>query len=274
MEFDINKLGVDFRNTVDWMLANRYGEVIKADLQLCKTRKNELEIRPDSLNALRSLIEFIVTGAWYYKKPGSLDSEIDIFVSEHGENIRRAAAINELSNLVGRLTPPKIRNRGKASIQRLLTGYHTLREFTQELYDLAKEGRSNEVLGEKGRDNYLRDFGHWDRIPMDRHEMRFVIRSGIYHFLSVRGKNDPLQKSSLHDALTRFCSVCLSGKVVEGIDLGSAPGIVDAFIWSYCAKERYAICGSTPRCKSCQLRDSCLLGRTSIQRLELGEIRP
>jgi len=246
------------------MLEGEYGNKIKRDLQLFKNRKGELETRPDSSGALRSLAEFIVTGAWYYKKPASLDSALDSFVHKHGGNIRRAAARNELVNLVERLAPPRIRDRGKEGVQRLLTNYPTLRDFTQKLYQLAREGKS-EVLGEKGRDNFLRDFGYWDRIPIDRHEMRFVIRTGIYHACSISTENDPLEKGSLHDALTRFCSVYLRGKEVEDIDLSSAPGIVDIFIWYYCGKEGYNICGSTPKCETCGLREACLYSLTNIQ---------
>lgn len=274
MEFDVNRLFVDFRSTVDWMLGDKYAGMIKSDLDLCKTRKKELEVRPDSLDALRSLVEFIVTQAWYYKKPQGFDSSIDSFIGKYGGNIRTASAISDLTNIVAKLSPPRIRDQAQVRIQRLFAAYHTLREFTQELYEQATKGKSNGVLGEKGRDNYLRDFGYWDRIPMDRHEMRFLVRLGIYHLFSLSGKNDPLEKGSLHDALSRFCLVALSGKKVEGIELGSAPGIVDIFIWSYCSKERYNICGSTPKCEICNLKGSCLLGCTNIQRLHaLGRIR-
>jgi hypothetical protein len=195
------------------------------------------------------------------------------FIARHGQDIRTIEARNELASLVEGLSPVRIRNRAKDSIQRLLTGYSSLRQFTEELYALALQGKSD-VLGEKGRDNYLRDFGYWDRIPIDRHEMRFIIRTGIYHLFSVREKNDPLEKGSLHYSLAFFCDLYLRGKAIEGIELSNAPGIVDTFIWSYCAENRYAICGSTPRCQDCQLSDSCLLGCTNIQRLyELGRIK-
>lgn len=270
---DLRKLSTDFLTAMNWMLSDKHGDIIKRDLQLFRTRQKELELNSDSSDALRLLVELIITQAWYYKKPQSFDSNMDSFVSKHVNNIRTASAINDLNNIVAKLSPPRIRDRAQIRIQKLFRTYSTLKEFTETLYEQAKAGKHNEVLGEKGRDNYLRDFGYWDRIPIDRHEMRFVLRTGIYHLFSAGGKNDPLEKGSLHDALSLFCSVALSGKMVEGIDLGKVPGIVDIFIWSYCSKERYNICGSTPKCEICQLKGSCLFAQINIQRLyKLGRV--
>lgn len=272
-KLDLRKLSADFLTTVNWMLGDRYGDTIKRDLQLFRTRQKELGLNPDSSEALRLLVELIVTQAWYYKKPESFDSSMDSFVGKHGANIRTASAISDLNNLVGKLSPPRIRHQAQVRIQELFQTYSTVKGFTETLYEQAKAGKRNEVLGEKGRDNYLRDFGYWDRIPIDRHEMRFVLRTGIYHLFSIGGKSDPLEKSSLHGALSLFCSLSLGGKVVEGIDLGKAPGIVDIFIWSYCSKERYNICGSSPKCEICQLKGSCLFAQVNIQRLyNLGRV--
>jgi len=272
MEFDIYKFSIKFRESMDWMLKDKFGGEIKRDISSFVTRRRELETVPDCLDALCLLVELLVTNAWYYKKPAGFSSYMDSFVARHGQNIRTIEARNELATLVDRLSPPLIRNRAKDSIQKLLTDYSSLKQFTEQLYALALQDKSD-VLGEKGRDNYLRDFGYWDRIPIDRHEIRFMIRTGIYHVFYVRDKNDPLGKGSLQHSLAFFCDVYLGGKPIEGIELSKAPGIVDIFIWSYCSKERYAICGSTPRCHDCQLGDSCLLGCTNIQRLlELGRV--
>lgn len=270
---DLSKLGADFLTTVNWMLNGKYGGIIKSDLQLFKTNKTALGLNPDSPDALRLLVELIVTQAWYFKKPPSFDSDIGSFLSKHGINIRTPSAISDLKNIVAKLLPPKRGNEAQIKIQRLLQTHKTLKEFTETLYQQAKANKKNEVLGEKGRDNYLRDFGYWDRIPIDRHEMRFILRTGIHHLFSVSGKSDPLEKGSLHDALSGFCFVELSGQVVEGINLDTAPGIVDIFIWSYCSKERYNICGNTPKCEICQLKGSCLFAQINIQTLyKLGRV--
>lgn len=255
MEFDINGFAGKFKDTINWMLRNSHARDIKSDLQNCKDNKNILDTDFDSTEALHVIIELIRTNSWHSKTPANFDSKWDSFINKHGTNFRTPKAKEELIELVG--------NRKEKNIgQLLLLWYPTLREFTHELYNLAKQGKT-EVLGEKGRDNYLRDFGYWDRIPRDRHEMRFIIRSGIYHVCSHKDKSDHLEKNDLHDALTRFCTNYLKGYMVEGIELGSAPGIVDIFIWSFSAEGRYNICGGTPECEKCNLNGACLYALTN-----------
>lgn len=249
LRFDINKFAEEFKKRIDWMLRKEHAKEVKDDLQIFKKSKDILEKNPDSLEALRMIIELIKTNGWRLKLPADFDTKMKIFVKKHRKKFRTLPAKKDLIKLVG--------DRRKENIKQLLTSYPTIKDFTEHLYDLAIQGKT-EVLGEKGRDNYLRDFGYWDRIPMDRHEMRFIIRTGIYHTCSVKDKNDPLEKGSLHDALTRFCSAYLKGKQVEGIDLDNAPGIVDLFIWSYSAEKRYNICGNSPKCEECKLNGMCL----------------
>jgi len=181
---------------------------------------------------------------------------MDIFISKYGNNFRTDEAKKELVNLVERLAPKGIVAKAKERLQILLS-YPTIKDFTDELYELAKKGKTK-ILGEKGRDSYLRDFGYWDRVPIDRHEMRFMIRTGIYHTCDVRDKSDPLQKETFHEALTIFCSKYLTSYEVHGIDLGIALGVVDIFIWSFCTKKRYNICGNIPKCDICVFKDVCL----------------
>jgi len=248
MGFDINMFTDEFKNTIAWMLGNTHAQEIKNDLKNFEDNKNILQHDPDSLKALRTIIELIKTNGRRLKLPANFDSEWDSFMNKHSTNFRISIAKEGLIKLVG--------NRRKKNIEQLLA-YSTLKQFTDELYNLAKQGKT-EVLGEKGRDNYLRDFGYWDRIPMDRHEMRFIIRSGIYHAFSSIDKSDPLEKMDLHDALNRFCAQYLRNHLVEGIDLGEAPGIVDIFIWSFSADDRYNICVATPKCEKCNLKGVCL----------------
>lgn len=252
MKFDINRFAEEFKSTINWMLQNEHAEKIKDDLRYFIRNKEELNNNPNSINALRIILELIVTNGWRLNKPADFDSKIESFIRRYGKNFKTAEAKSELIELVG--------ERRKKNIEHLLR-YHTIKDFTKNLYNLAKRGKT-EVLGEKGRDNYLRDFGYWDRIPIDIHEMRFILRSGIYHSCSVNEKSDPLEKSHFQDILTRFCKKYLRGFVVridsEEIDLGKSPGIVDTFIWSYCAEDRYRICVKKPHCDICKLKKVCL----------------
>jgi len=256
MKYNVGRFAGKFGDIIDWMLADKYGEQIRGELRDFDANRTELSRNPDSVKALRLLTELIVTQAFYYRTRPEFKGEIDAFMAKYGANFRTPEAQADLVELVGKLARPRIVDQAKGNIKRLLIEYPTIREFTKQLYDRAQRGETG-ILGEKGRDNYLRDFGYWDRIPMDRHEMRFIIRTGIYHACSTKGQ-DPLDKASLHQALTEFCSRHFKGKLIEGIDLGVAPGIVDTFIWSYCGKGRYNVCGSTPKCINCDLKDVCL----------------
>lgn len=274
MAFDIGKLSGDFRNTIDWMLEDKCGGDIVSDLQKFKSIKQEIETNPDSLQALRLLVELKITNSWYRPMPRNFAADFDSFIMKYGENFRTTRAANELAALIERHSrfPQKGKVRDWTSM--LLNDFLTLRDFTRKLYELRVQGKKSDVLGMKGSDNYLRDVGYWDVIPIDIHQKRFLIRSGIYHAFSVYREQDPLDPRSLQGDLSRFCSLFLRGKIVEDIDLSNAPGIVDIFIWSYCAKERYSLCGSTPKCDTCRLNDTCLFGITNLQRAhKLGRIQ-
>lgn len=247
LEFETDKFANGFKNTINWMLTDIHGKMIIDDLIYFKSNKNSLEIDPESVEALRLIIKLIKTSG-FRLKPKNLDDKVNSFLKQYGEDFRTSSAKNELIKLVG--------DRKKRNIEQLLS-YPTLKQFTDNLHFLANQ-KDTEVLGEKGRDNYLRDFGYWDRIPIDIHEMRFIIRSGIYHKFSKVERSDHLNKNDLHNALTRFCNECLNGYSVEEIDLGISPGIVDTFIWSFSADDRYNICGVKPKCGECRLNEVCL----------------
>jgi hypothetical protein len=116
------------------------------------------------------------------------------------------------------------------------------------------------LITDKGADHYLRNVGYWDIAPIDIHEKRLLLRTGIFHrFSSKKEGQDPLETRSLQKALTWFCRCCLNGKTVEGIDLSCSPGIVDLLIWFYCSDEKHNICGKVPKCNQCQLAEVCFL---------------
>lgn len=255
MGFDMDKFAEDFKNTIDWMLKGEHAQKIKGELQFFRKNKNTLERDPDSAEALGMIIELLKTNSWHFKTPAHFHDDWESFVKKHGINFRTDEAKGELIRMVGEDSRKKI--------EQLFT-YPTLKQFTEKLYTLAQKGQT-EVIGEKGRDNYLRDFGYWDRIPIDVHEMRFIIRSGIYHACSAKDKSDHLEGEDLHDALARFCTEYLKNHVVEEIELGSAPGIVDIFIWSFSAEDRYNICGATPNCEKCNLKKVCLYALTNLE---------
>lgn len=140
----------------------------------------------------------------------------------------------------------------------------SIKEWTESLYSLSNQGKGTEILGPKGRDIYLRDMGCFDRIPIDIHQIRFILRTGIYHACSET-LFDPLQKEDLQEAFAKFCSRSLRGLKVRGLDLSMNPGIVDLFVWYHSANPKqggFSICGSKPKCLErndiCEFYASCL----------------
>lgn len=143
----------------------------------------------------------------------------------------------------------------------------SLNEWTEERH---KHVERNEIdknlekikgLGAKGRDNYLRDVGYFDRAPIDIHERRFLVRTGIFHLCSGE-PFDPMDYNCLEKTLSTFCKKYLHGMRVVNIDLGRSPGIADAIIWQHCRKKENSICGKDPDCHNCPLAEqsACLLG--------------
>jgi len=266
MEFDIESFGSQFRDTINWMLQGKCRGVVKKHLDDCLRRENELKVNPDSPDALRFLVTLKVTNSWFRNLPDRFDGRFRSFVEQYGENFRTEEAQESLADLIADCSVlPIPKEKAGQWVDGLLNikSFPTLSDFTTDLHELRKKDKKSKLLGGKGADDYLRNFGKWDRIPIDIHEKRFLLRSGIYHTFSISGKQDPLQDRCLQDALTEFCRQCLKGKIAESIHLDENPGIVDIFIWSFCADNKsggYNICGSVPSCGPCPLRDSCFFG--------------
>lgn len=121
-------------------------------------------------------------------------------------------------------------------------------------------------LGRKGSELILRDMGYFDRIPVDIHERRFILRTGIALLYGPPSK-DPISLEFYIEALTRYSRENLEDVELGGVALGSAPGILDWAIWYFaCEKESgdcKAICSSDPKCEKCPIRNACLYGKIS-----------
>lgn len=257
--FNLLLLGERFRILFNDLLKGKFGNEIKNDIKTFDQNIKEIEADPDCPQALKLLIELIITNSWYYKTPTYFETQFNHYISRYRvRGFQTADGMKELLNLA-KLAPSRIRDKAIQKVNLLVDQLKgkTIRSWTENLYQLAKKNETT-VLGEKGRDNFLRDFGYFDRIPMDRHEMRFIIRTGIYHACSLQNHFDPLEKRHLQVALVDFCRKFLSAEKIEGVDMGKAPGIVDLFIWCHCSKEKYDICGKKPKCGECILSGYCL----------------
>jgi len=258
--FNLTSLGHKIVSLLNNMLRERLGNDIKHSIENFKRNAEELEVNLNHPRALKLLIELIITNSWYYRTPFNFDEEFNRYVRKYqSEGFKTENGKKELIRLVNNLAPNRIRSKAVEKIKTLTDQLResSIKDWTQNLYRLAMKDKTA-ILGEKGRDNYLRDFGYFDRIPMDRHEMRFIVRTGIYHACSPQGESDPLEKRNLQKALVNFCKEYLANEKIGGVDLREAPGLVDLFVWYYCSKEKYNICGKVPSCGKCLLSGYCL----------------
>jgi len=265
--FNINSLAYDIKRLVEYLINHeRAGKRIKEEINYFKQLKDGLQSKdsnnPNYREVFALLLETIITQSWYYSLKEDEGRELYDLVHYYGvEGLTLGEGMKRLLELISRIESRRKRRKVKDKIIRLLDELQSvkLHEWVKELYDLARNGETK-ILGVKGRDNFLRDVGYWDRIPIDRHEARFIIRTGIFHACSLSNKVDPLNKDHLQDALRAFCKNYLEGFKVLDIDLGNAPGILDIFIWHYCKEtpEGLSICGRNPKCNECFLRNSCL----------------
>lgn len=276
MRFSPKSLGDKFNQTIDWMVQGKFGQDITQSLLAYQSRGKDLSNNADAESALRLLVEIKLTGSFYrplsFVRRQQFEAHLNSFIRQHSHHLRTPHAEDELTNLVVTYSTRRTtREAAERWVKELLDKHQSLRDFTEELHAIRRAGKKG-LLEDKGADLYLRDSGYFDIFPIDLHERRFLVRTGIFHAFSIPGRQDPLDYASLQDALEVFSIMHLKGKVINGVDLGSAPGIVDLLVWFYCAKSKCDICGSTPKCAACNLNDACLYYSTSIERsISLGQ---
>lgn len=138
-----------------------------------------------------------------------------------------------------------------------------IKRFEQEIEKILE---TQAHIGRKGRDNILRDCGFLYRIPIDVHEQRFLLRTGIFHKYASLTESDPTDYDHLAKAMSLFCKEELKALRVNGILLSDAPGMVDLIVW-YFSQEKteqeisLGICAKTPQCKKCPIKNLCLFGK-------------
>jgi hypothetical protein len=121
-------------------------------------------------------------------------------------------------------------------------------------------------MGRKGCDNILRDCGFLNHVPIDVHEKRFLLRTGIFHMYSSPNDSDPEDYDDLATTMRRFCENELKTLELDGVHLSQAPRLVDLIIW-YFSQEKtekkvsLGICAKNPQCKKCPLISLCLFAR-------------
>lgn len=174
---------------------NEYKERIKADLNRFMKNKEELEKDPDYIGAIEKIGELIASNNYFRPWPVGLFIEnFDKRVRPLGSNFFRTQQGQD--TLIEIIESVAIkRETAVRKIKEILTELKSksVKDWNKTLYAQSQKGEETN-LGPKGRDIYLRDMGYLDRVPIDTHEMRFILRTGIYHLCSQR-EFDPLKKA-------------------------------------------------------------------------------
>lgn len=159
-----------------------------------------------------------------------------------------------------------------------LKEYNSIEEWANERNKYATNGEKDPHLsklkgvGYKGRDNLLRDLGYFNRAPIDRHEIRFMVRVGLLHRYAPRNVDITMTTEKgyqgIHETLSNFAREELKGFKISNIDLSEAPGIVDLAIWLFCSvketESSLGICSSNPKCDKCPITNHCLFYMENI----------
>jgi len=269
LEFDLRRLADKIYETFSHDYHTE--EKVKRTVEDLKRKKECLDKDPYCSEVFEELIVAVVTQGYYFKR---FDEKLRIglrkLTSKYGvRGLLEGKGREELLRFIKNSVNERVLTRTKAlvKVRYVLDSLKciTLREWVKiELKDfkgdLTEQGLR--LLGDKGLNDFLKTAGCWDKVPIDINEQRFIIRTGIYLAHPEPQKFDPTDKSFLREALKTFASKYLKDKTIAGIDLGENPGVLDAFIYTYCSsREGLGICAREPKCnkeKPCKIREACL----------------
>jgi len=277
-------------------------DIVNFILNIYERRKNGFASPSNRDRALIQLIYMMLTKSYRRSQPlcGLSENELSNYLQRQSGN--HSALLNYIKNMLQNCSGsnPNMRKEINDCIKKidtLINEYYNqkkdIKDFIYDLYLLSLRGETK-ILGPKGRDNFLRDWGFIDRCPIDRHMINFISRTGISWcvlMLKSDSLSEAIVKFSLlqsmlgkkkyyrtmyeiyHGIISYFCKEFLSECKISipinaenhleliSITLGGAPGIFDVFIWPYCseAKDNLGICRDKdpPRCRECVINYVC-----------------
>ena len=215
------------------------GPIITAICFLCSRSGRFAEVD----KKCREKLETIPNVLSYFSKPENVDSFLcEVFKSESSQKEKARQKIPKLLNKLREL---------EETLKNLTSGEERLKKFKGKFEEILRDVG----IGLKGINNLLRDCGYTERIPIDIHEKRFLLRTGIFHRYAP-ADGDPLNDEHLSKTLTNFSKSELAEISIGGVSLGDHPGLVDFIIWYYCQEKttkevNLNVCGEKPRCDNC-----------------------
>ena len=232
-----------FKNILELSLPEGEGtlkDVIIDCLRECQRNSQKIERSRISEGPVRAAIGFICgrSGRWPY-----VYNEAMKFLK--GKNPMDLLTKRELNSLLNNIYRKK--GAGYRNAQKKITQFLTaLKDLDRKLKQWHKSERLDKFeheferileekakIGRKGIENIIRDCGYMKRIPIDIHEQRFLVRTGIFHKYSSLKRADPTKYDHLAEALRRFCEEELKEIKLNGIILSDAPSVVDFIIWYF-----------------------------------------
>lgn len=151
------------------------------------------------------------------------------------------------------------------------------------ILELHKNNNNIPHMGPKSDDDFLKDHGFYEHVPVDRHTMRFLFRTGILHwyFKNIENKNSKerwdiltlfnlnyenkykLFRKILEEFCKEFCDEIRPLNSSKNVRFSNNPGIIDLIIWRHCGEDDSLgcknICGDKPKHDKCVFRETCLL---------------
>jgi len=238
---------------------------VRNEIRAALERASLLKEEQFSPRVLGFLVKIVVTRGYYMENFGNtfinvLKEYTNITVRNNGEIIIDLEELGKLSKSINKLILTNVIDdaskkhhwsRTLESLKALYRGVKkagSLKLWVDTLYRLIRSGdrwKSHEYyegikgFGRKSAESVLRDVGYFDRVPIDRHERRFQLRTGIALIYAPLNK-DPAQPEFYAEALARYCKENLKNIELSGVSLELAPGAVDWAIWVFSCDKKEA----------------------------------
>ena len=265
-------IGSSFEALLDYTLSRgehkgqTIREAVRRDLRKAISRRKDLEEHKYPPGVLRLILDLVVSRSYF------LESRVqklgDKLKQELGDESGLTVDFLTTSKCEALLREFGVEDKVKKLAKQLVST--SLRQWLQNRHVKRTQKDNKDVLlkelslGDKGIDELLRDCGYFDRVPIDIHEQRFQVRTGIFQQYSP--SCDPLDKREYHEALVHFCRNELGGLKLSNRSLDNSPGIVDWAIRYFCSKGNGRICGDVPQCVICPLSHECQFGVNKLSR--------
>ena len=151
MQFDADGLALQFKDLINFTIADKYGSEIKGNIGRYKKRRDEFLTMPNPKDAYKEVIKTKLTSGLYRpianKKKPDFDIDFDSFFDAYQKSQQTLGTINKLTNIIKNYSsfPPN-----QSKVEEWITSlfrYNNLKDFTQKLYILRKNGEKSEILG-------------------------------------------------------------------------------------------------------------------------------